>query len=91
MLSIHRYTVLSTFLWSLILAQQDPRLETAIVTDTPVNGISTTPEGRQFLLYARVDGSTGPTVVESIGNTLHLHHRYWCWSVGYRSCLTVCM
>jgi hypothetical protein len=69
MLSIHRYTVLSTFLWSLILAQQDPRLETAIVTDTPVNGISTTPEGRQFLLYARVDGSTGPTVVESIGNT----------------------
>jgi hypothetical protein len=69
MLPVHRLTLLSTFLWSLVLAQQDPRLETAVVTDTPINGISTTPEGRQFLLYARVDGSTGPTVVESIGNT----------------------
>ena len=69
MLPVHRLTLLSTFLWSLVLAQQDSRLETAIVTDTPINGISTTPEGRQFLLYARVDGSTGPTVVESIGNT----------------------
>jgi hypothetical protein len=69
MLPVHRLTLLSTFLWSLVFAQQDPRLETAIVTDTPINGISTTPEGRQFLLYARVDGSTGPTVVESIGNT----------------------
>ena len=69
MLPVHRLTLLSTFLWSLVFAQQNPRLETAIVTDTPINGISTTPEGRQFLLYARVDGSTGPTVVESIGNT----------------------
>jgi hypothetical protein len=69
MLLIHRFIVLSTFFWGLALAQQDPRLETAIVTDTPINGVSTTPDGRTFLLYARVDGSTGPTVVESIGNT----------------------
>jgi len=69
MLLIHRFIVLSTFLWGLALAKQDPRLETAIVTETPINGVSTTPDGRTFLLYARVDGSTGPTVVESIGNT----------------------
>jgi hypothetical protein len=51
------------------LAQIDPRVETAIVTETPINGVSTTPDGRVFLLYARVDGSTGPTIVERIGNT----------------------
>lgn len=45
-------------------AQQDPRIDTAIVSETPVNGVSTTPGGRIFLLYARVDGSSGPTVVE---------------------------
>jgi hypothetical protein len=65
----HCRAILSTLLWGLALAKQDPRLETAIVTETPINGVSTTPEGRTFLLYARVDGSTGPTVVESIGNT----------------------
>lgn len=69
MLPIHRLTLLSTFLWSLVLAEKDPRLDTAVVSETPVNGASTTPDGRTFLLYARVDGSTGPTVVESIGNT----------------------
>jgi hypothetical protein len=69
MLQIHRLTVLSTFLWGLVFANLDPRLETGIVTETPINGVSTTPEGRTFLLYARVDGSTGPTVVESVGNT----------------------
>ncbi|KAM0708618.1 hypothetical protein Q7P35_005270 [Cladosporium inversicolor] len=51
------------------LAQIDPRVETAIVTETPINGVSTTPDGRVFLLYARVDGSTGPTIVEQVGNT----------------------
>jgi hypothetical protein len=51
------------------LAQIDPRIETAIVTETPINGVSTTPDGRVFLLYARVDGSSGPTIVEQIGNT----------------------
>jgi len=51
------------------LAQVDPRIETAIVTETPINGISTTPSGRTFLLYARVDNSTGPTIVEKLGNT----------------------
>jgi len=60
---------LCAFLSSPILAQLDPRLETAIVTETPINGVSTTPEGRIFLLYARVDGSTGPTIVEQVGNT----------------------
>lgn len=69
MFQSHRLTVLSAFLWGLVFAKLDPRLETAIVTETPINGVSTTPEGRTFLLYARVDGSTGPTVVESIGNT----------------------
>jgi hypothetical protein len=57
-------------LWSIpALAQIDPRIETAIVTETPINGVSTTPDGRIFLLYARVDGSSGPTIVEQIGNT----------------------
>jgi hypothetical protein len=65
---IHRFVLLSTLLCGLAHAKQDPRLETAIVTETPINGVSTTPEGRTFLLYARVDGSTGPTVVESVGN-----------------------
>lgn len=51
------------------LAQIDPRVETAIVTETPINAVSTTPDGRTFLLYARIDGSTGPTIVEQIGNT----------------------
>jgi hypothetical protein len=50
-------------------AQLDSRLETAIVTDTPINAVSTTPGGRTFLLYARVDGSTGPAIVEKVGNT----------------------
>jgi hypothetical protein len=75
----HCCAVLSTFLCGLALAKQDPRLETPIVTETPINGVSTTPEGRTFLLYARVDGSTGPTVVESIGNTTlpYPNHLEW--------------
>ena len=43
---------------------QDPRLQVELVLDTPSTGVSTTPDGRLFLVYARVDGSTGPQVVE---------------------------
>lgn len=43
---------------------QQPSLEIALTLDVPVNGVSTTPSGRIFLLYARVDGSQGPQVVE---------------------------
>jgi sugar lactone lactonase YvrE len=43
---------------------QDPRLTATLTLDTPSNGISTTADGRLFVLYARVDGSSGPQVVE---------------------------
>lgn len=43
---------------------EDPRIQTALTLEHPVNGIATTPEGRLFVLYARVDGSTGPQVAE---------------------------
>lgn len=56
--------VCAALLFYSVGAQQDPRVNTAIVTETPVNAVSTTPDGRTFLLYARVDGSSGPTVVE---------------------------
>ncbi|CAJ2503642.1 Uu.00g110360.m01.CDS01 [Anthostomella pinea] len=42
----------------------DPRLVEAITTDPPINRVSTSPGGRLFVPYARIDGSTGPTVVE---------------------------
>lgn len=64
MFLFHTAFALCALLFNTVLTQQDPRVETAIVTDTPVNGVSTTPEGRVFLLYARVDGSSGSTVVE---------------------------
>ncbi|KAM0718662.1 hypothetical protein Q7P37_005733 [Cladosporium fusiforme] len=64
MIPFHISYVLCALLFGYAIAQQDPRVETAIVTETPVNGVSTTPDGRTFLLYARVDGSSGPTVVE---------------------------
>ena len=43
---------------------EDPRLKVEITLDTPTNGVSSTPDGRLFLVYARVDGSTGAQVVE---------------------------
>ncbi|KAK3070410.1 hypothetical protein LTR53_010507, partial [Teratosphaeriaceae sp. CCFEE 6253] len=43
---------------------EDPRIQTAITTQNPINGVSTTPDGRLFVLYARVDGSKGPQVAE---------------------------
>jgi hypothetical protein len=45
-------------------AAQDPRVQVSLTLQHPVNGVATTPEGRLFVLYARVDGSTGPTVAE---------------------------
>ncbi|KAF2170148.1 hypothetical protein M409DRAFT_19754 [Zasmidium cellare ATCC 36951] len=43
---------------------RDPRIETALTLDVPTNGVSTTPDGRLFLVLARVDGSKGAQVVE---------------------------
>ena len=43
---------------------EDSRVNTEIVYPNPINGVSTTPDGRLFLVIARVDGSTGPQVVE---------------------------
>jgi hypothetical protein len=45
-------------------AAQDPRVQVALTLQNPVNGVSSTPGGRLFILYARVDGSTGPQVAE---------------------------
>lgn len=38
-------------------AAHDARLKTALTLDTPCTGVSTTPDGRLFVLYARVDGT----------------------------------
>ncbi|KAK5163476.1 uncharacterized protein LTR77_010658 [Saxophila tyrrhenica] len=43
---------------------EDPRLVTQLTTKHPINGVSTTPDGRLFVVYARVDGSKGPQVAE---------------------------
>lgn len=43
---------------------EDPRLQIQLIVQHPINGVSTTPEGRLFVVYARVDGSTGPQVAE---------------------------
>lgn len=56
----------------LCLAATDPRVQVALTLDTPCNGVSTTPDGRLFLLYARVDGTQAqglPEVVEWINGT----------------------
>lgn len=56
----------------LALAATDARLRVELTTDTPCNGVSTTPDGRLFVLYARVDGTQAqglPEVVEWINNT----------------------
>lgn len=55
---------IGAFALAQVAAQEDPRVINQLTLETPVNGVSTTPEGRLFLLYARVDGSKGPTVVE---------------------------
>ncbi|KAJ4395925.1 hypothetical protein N0V93_000141 [Gnomoniopsis smithogilvyi] len=56
----------------LCLAAIDPRVQVALTLDTPCNGVSTTPDGRLFVLYARVDGTQAqglPEVVEWINGT----------------------
>jgi hypothetical protein len=42
----------------------DQNINIELTLNVPTNGISTTPDGRLFLVYARVDGSKGPQVVE---------------------------
>ncbi|KAI1076123.1 major royal jelly protein [Whalleya microplaca] len=49
---------------SIIPVPEDPRVQLALTLETPSNGVSTTPDGRTFLVYCRVDNSTGPGVVE---------------------------
>ncbi|KAG6359564.1 hypothetical protein INS49_013085 [Diaporthe citri] len=54
------------------LAAQDPRVQVALTLDTPCNGVSTTEDGRLFVLYARVDGTQAqglPEVVEWVNGT----------------------
>ncbi|KKY34498.1 putative major royal jelly protein [Diaporthe ampelina] len=54
------------------LAAQDPRVKVALTLDTPCNGVSTTEDGRLFVLYARVDGTQAqglPEVVEWVNGT----------------------
>lgn len=54
------------------LAIQDPRIKVALTLDTPCNGVSTTGDGRLFVLYARVDGTQAqglPEVVEWVNGT----------------------
>lgn len=46
----------------------DPRVKVELTLQHPSNGVSTTPEGRLFVLYARVDGSSGPQIVEYFRN-----------------------
>ncbi|CAK4033218.1 major royal jelly [Lecanosticta acicola] len=65
----------SNMLWNSLLAIasvavaiQDSRIKTALTLQTPVNGISTTPSGRLFVLFARVDGSKGIQVAEHLSD-----------------------
>lgn len=43
---------------------QDPRLVTRLSLQDVTNGVSTTPDGRIFLVISGVDGYKGPSVVE---------------------------
>jgi sugar lactone lactonase YvrE len=45
-------------------------LSQALVIATPSTGVSTTPDGRRFLVLARIDGSPGPQLVELVGDDL---------------------
>lgn len=50
----------------------DPQIQVALTLDTPCNGVSTTPDGRLFVLYARIDGTQAqglPEVVEWVNGT----------------------
>lgn len=66
------HALLRLVLVSLSLAATDPRVQVALTLDTPCNGVSATPDGRLFVLYARVDGTQAqglPEVVEWINST----------------------
>jgi hypothetical protein len=60
----HKLLVFLLPVFFTVFAVQDPRVKVALTLQHPVNGVSNTPDGRLFVLYARVDGSTGPTVAE---------------------------
>ncbi|ROV94007.1 hypothetical protein VSDG_06206 [Cytospora chrysosperma] len=65
-------TITITTLTPYGLAATDPRIEVALTLDTPCNGVSTTPDGRLFVLYARVDGTQAqglPELVEWVNGT----------------------
>lgn len=67
-----RSPFLAAALASSCLASQDPRVQVALTLDTPCNGVSTTEDGRLFVLYARVDGTQAqglPEVVEWVNGT----------------------
>ncbi|KAF7335040.1 putative major royal jelly protein [Mycena venus] len=70
---MYLYSVIAAAgLLSLTQAETDPRVQVALTLDTPSNGVSTTPSGRLFVLYARVDGTQAqglPEVVEWINDT----------------------
>lgn len=53
---------------TLIAAHIDPRLKVALTLDTTTAGISTTPEGRLFIIWNHIDGSTGPVISEQAAN-----------------------
>ncbi|KAL1868118.1 hypothetical protein Daus18300_006100 [Diaporthe australafricana] len=62
----------ATVLAASCLAAQDPRIQVALTLDTPCNAVSTTKDGRLFVLYARLDGTQAqglPEVVEWVNGT----------------------
>lgn len=70
-MGLHSLLVAATLV-STCLGAQDPRVEVALTLDTPCNGVSTTEDGRLFVLYARVDGTQAqglPEVVEWVNGT----------------------
>lgn len=71
-MGVHPLLLAVAALASSCLASQDPRVQVALTLDTPCNGVSTTRDGRLFLLYARVDGTQAqglPEVVEWVNGT----------------------
>lgn len=61
--------ILSLLLPVLITAHIDPRLETALTLNTTSSGVSTTPDGRLFIIWNHIDGSTGPHIGELVNGT----------------------
>lgn len=44
----------------------DPRLKTALTLNTTSSGVSTTPDGRLFIIWNHIDGTTGPYIEELV-------------------------